>query len=288
MESESNNVEQAKELSTIEMIEKVKGTDEFKTLVTNEAKSYIGSELKTVYNSFDGVIKDTLGVDKPDDVKSTEWIRQNLSKVVEYEKEINALKAKGDGNKEQEKLWNDKFSKLKKALEEKESQFQQVVQQSFQQNINNEIDTFLIGKTFPATYSDQIVKTLVDATKGKIVSNTKQLENGKIAVWNADEGKYYTDTLGEPLTPKQVAEKLFSPMFESKKTGGATPTDTKTATIEGDVIAVNMNGIKTKQDFYQEFNKIIAPKGLASHSEEYLKIQRATMAHYNINSLPLA
>jgi hypothetical protein len=289
--TESNNNEQPKELSTIEMIEKVKATEEFKTLVTNEAKNYIGSELKTVYTNFDSVVKDTLGVDKPDDVKSTEWIRQNLSKIGEYEKELNALKAKGEGNEAQEKLWNDKFSKLKKALELKESEVKAVIQKAFSQNVNSQIDTFLVGKNFNPTYSDDIVKTLVEATKGKIVNNTKQLENGKIAVWNPEEGNYYTDTLGEPLTPSQVAEKLFAPMFHTNKTGGATPTDQKKAAIQGDVLPLEKTDFATKEQAFAHFNEVWkktkAKEGKLAHGTEFNKILKATLEHYNLNKLPL-
>ncbi len=288
--TENNQNEEVKELTTIELIEKVKGTEEFKTLVKNEAKNYIGSELKTVYDTFDGVVKDALGADKPDDVKSTEWIKQNLSKLTEAQKEIEALKAKGDGNKEQEKLWQDKFNKLNKALAAKEQEIKQAVQKGFEQNVNNQIDTFLVGKNFNPTFSEEIISTLVQANKAKIVSNTKNLDNGKIAVWNPEKGEYYTDTLGEPLSPTQVAELLFTPMFHTNKKGGGVDADTQNQAgkVEGEILTVDMNKIKSKQDFYQQFATLIAPKGLASHEDQYLKIQRATMEHYNINKLPLA
>ena len=287
MENTESNNNEAKEPTTIELIEKVKGTEEFQTLVKNEAKSYIGSELKTVYNTFDSVVKDTLGMDKPEDVKSTEWIKQNLSKLTEAQKELEALKSKSDGNEAQEKLWNDKVSKLKKALEEKEKEVLQVAQKGFEQNVSNQIDTFLVGKNFNSTFSDAIIKTLVKANKDLIVTNTKNLDNGKVAVWNPEKGEYYTDTLGEPLSPTQVAELLFTPMFQTQKTGGNTPADTNnTGKIEGEVLSIDMSKVKSRSDFYTMFAKLIAPKGLASHSDDYLKIQRATMAHYKISELP--
>lgn len=274
--------------SVIEQIEAIKNTDEFKTLVKNEAKNYIGSELKTVYNTFDGVVKETLGLEKPEDVKTSEWIKQNLSKLTEVQKELEAAKAKGEGNKEQEKLWNDKFNKLKSALDAKENEVKQIAQKGFEQSVSNQLDTFLVGKTFNPTYSEVVVNTLVEATKSKIVSNTRKLDNGKVAVWNPEKEQYYTDTLGEPLSPAQVAEQMFNPMFHTNKKGGNTPTDTQAAPTEGDVIAVNMNEIKSKKDFYNAFKKIMAPKGLTSLDNEYQKIQRATMAHYKIEGLPLS
>ena len=93
MENQEEKQAEVKELTTIEMIEKVKDSEEFKTLVNNHSKQYIGGELKTVYTAFDEAIKDSLGLEKPDNVKSTDWVKQNLSKLTEAQKEIEALKA---------------------------------------------------------------------------------------------------------------------------------------------------------------------------------------------------
>lgn len=281
--------EEKQEPSVIEQIEAIKNTDEFKTLVKNEAKNYIGSELKTVYNTFDGVVKETLGLEKPEDVKTSEWIKQNLSKLTEVQKELEAAKAKGEGNKEQEKLWSDKVNKLKSALDAKENEMKQIAQKGFEQNVSNQLDTFLVGKTFNPTYSEVVVKTLVEATRSKIVSNTRKLDNGKVAVWNPEKEQYYTDTLGEPLSPAQVAEQMFTPMFHTNKKGGAAKGDTVdiNATAEGEVVAIDSSRIKTISQFYDEMKPILAKKGLTANSKKALEITRATMAHYKINDLPL-
>lgn len=280
--------EEKKAPSVIEQIEAIKDTEEFKTLVTNNAKQYIGGELKTVYGAFDSVVKDTLGLEKPADVKSTDWIKQNLSKLTEAQKELQVLKGKGTDNEAQTKLWNDKLNKLKGEIADRDKKLNSLTQKGFENNIGNQLDYFLVDKTFKATYSKEDIKLLVDAKKAKIVSNTRTLDNGKVAVYNPSEDTYYLDTLGEPLTPVQVAELEFTAMFHVKTPGGDPPKGEIKATAEGDVIAIDMNNIKTKEQFYNEFKKLIAPKGLVSHEENYLKIQRATMEHYKINSLPLA
>ena len=282
---------ESKELSNLQMIEKLKGSEELNTLIKNSNESYwkenIGGELKTVYSNIDNGIKDVLGLDKPDDIKTSDWVKQNLSKLGDLKKELDALKSKGDTSEAQTKLWNDKFSKLKGELETTKTALEAEKTNSFNNNINNRLDNFLVGKTFKPSYSEDDVNTLVSAKKAKIVANTKTLDNGKLAVINPEDGKYYMNTLGEPLTPTQVAELEFATMFHTAKKGGATPTNQTPANIEGDVLAVDMNKIKSKSDFYKLFASIIAPKGLASHSKEYLKIQRATMAHYNINEWPM-
>jgi hypothetical protein len=274
--------------TVIEQIEAIKDTDEFKTLVSNEAKNYIGGELKTVYNSFDSVVKDTLGLEKPSDIKSTEWVQKNLSKVVELEKELEALKGQSDNSEATKKLYEDKLAQKDELLTQKDNQLKELSQKGFEDNLKNQIDHYLIDKTFLATYRPEDIKVLVGAKKQQIISNTKELDNGKIAVLNPETGKYYLDTLGEPLTPVQVAEIMFQGMFVSKTPGGSADPNNQPLGAKGDALNMSdvINDIKTQGQFFAEFAKI-APKGLKSHDEKYLKIQRATIEHYKINALPL-
>jgi hypothetical protein len=290
MESTENNNNE--EFNALEAIEKLKDTQEFKTLLDNKNKAYwesnIGNEVKTIYTNLDNTVKDVLGQDKPSDIKTSDWVKQNLSKALEAQKELEALKSKGNANEEQEKLWKAKFKKLTQQLDEKEQHINSITQKGFENNISNNIDTLLVGKTFNPVYSEGVINDLVGLKKMRIVKNTKELPNGKIAVYNPDTNEPYLDTLGEPMSIKAVVQQEFKELFHTTKQGGNTPTDTKTATTQGDVVAIDMTSIKSKQEFFKEFQKLIAPKGLASHEKEYLKIQRATMEYYGINKLPLA
>lgn len=286
--------EDKKAPTNIELIEQLKGSDELTTLLNNSNESYwksnIGAELKQIYTHFDNAIEKHLGVAKSEDIKSSAHYEGFIIELVEARKELEALKGKGEeGNKHQTKLWNDKFNKLKGELDKKDKEILTITQKGFESNVSNQLDNFLVGKNFKPTYSEDDVRMLVNAKKAKIINNTRTLDNGKTAVYNPSEDKYYLDTLGEPLTPVQVAELEFSAMFHSKSPGGDTPTTgNNNAVIEGDIIAIDMNDIKSRGDFYDAFKKVIAPKGLASHDEKYLTIQRATMEHYKINALPLA
>lgn len=280
--------QEEKGITTIEMIEKVKDTEQFKTLVLNNSKQYIGGELKNVYTAFDEVVKTTLGVEKPDDVKSTQWVKENLSKLKEAKDELDSLKKKGDGSKEQEKLWQNKFDKLQEKLESKDKEILNITKKGFENNINNQLDTFLVDKNFKPSYSQDDISTLLPAKKSMITDNTRKLENGKVAVWNPVKEQFYTDTLGEPLTPVQVAALIFAPMFHEKTPGGNSQEGKNKAIIKGDIIALDMSKIKNREEFYNEFNRLIAQKGLSSHQEEHKKILKATMEHYEISKLPFS
>jgi len=286
---ESNNNE-PKQLTNLEMIEKLQGSEELNTLIKNKNEEYwksnIGGELKNIYTTIDSSITNHLGTEKPDNVKTSDWVDQQIKAFSETKKELDALKnSKGQENEAQTKLWNDKFNKLKGELETAKTALENEKLNGFKNNINNQIDTFLSDKKFKATYSEFDIRDLKESKKRRILENTKKLENGKTAVINPVTGEYYLDALGEPLTVAQVAAKEFESMFEVTKQGGNTPTDTTITSTEGDVLAIDMSQVKTKGDFYNLFAQKMAPKGLASHDKKYLEIQRATIAHYKINDL---
>lgn len=285
------NEEAKQELTPIQIIESVKDTPEFKTLLENNAKNYwssnIGNEVKTIYSNIDNKAKEVLGVDKPEDVKTSDWIAKHLSEYKATKEELEVLKSKGDTNSEQEELWKAKFNKLTNDLKQKDSDILKLTQKGFEQNIGNKIDNILALKTFKAMDSTEL-KDLVDVRKSRIIQNSKTLDNGKIVFYNPMDQKPYLDTLGEPMTLEAVASIHFKTLFLDKTPGGNAEQKLNTAVDKGDVIAIDMTEVKTRQDFYNLFKTKIAPKGLASHEESYLKIQRATMEHYKINDLPLA
>jgi hypothetical protein len=285
---ESENKEQ--EFNVMDAIEKVKDSQEFKTLIDNQNKAYwesnIGNEVKNIYSSLDSAVKDVLGVDKPNDIKTSDWVKQNLSQLAETKKELEALKSKNDSNSELEKLHKQKVDKLNSLLKEKEQQISNITQKGFESNINNNIDTLLVSKTFDAVYSESVLKDLVSLNKMRIVKNAKETEKGTI--YYDENGNAYLDALANPMSLDKVVDTVFGSLYQTKKEGGnASPNDTNAA-AKGDAVVIDMTSIKSKQDFFKEFQKVIAPKGLASHENEYLKIQRATMEYYGINKLPLA
>jgi hypothetical protein len=287
MESNENKEQ---EFNVMDAIEKVKDSQEFKTLIDNQNKAYwesnIGNEVKNIYSSLDSAVKEVLGVDKPNDIKTSDWVKQNLSQLAETKKELEALKNKNDSNSELEKLHKQKLDKLNGLLKEKEQQILSITQKGFESNINNNIDTLLVSKTFDAVYSESVLKDLVQLNKMRIVKNAKETEKGTI--YYDENGNAYLDALANPMSLDKVVDTVFGSLYQTKKQGGNTPQDTNNAAAKGDAVAIDMTSIKSKQDFFNEFQKVIAPKGLASHEKEYLKIQRATMEYYGINKLPLA
>jgi hypothetical protein len=288
MES-TENTNQKEQFNAIEAIERLKDTQEFKTLLDNQNKAYwesnIGNEVKNIYSSLDGVIKDVLGVDKPNDIKTSDWVKNNLSQLAETKKELEALKSKNDSNSELEKLHKQKVDKLNSLLKEKEQQITSITKKGFESNISNNIDTLLVSKTFNPVYSENVLKDLVSLNKMRIVKNAKETEKGTI--YYDENGQAYLDALANPMTLDKVVDSVFSSLYQSTKQGGNAPSDTPSAVTKGDVIVLDMSKVNNKQQFFTEFNKAMASKGITRQESKFLEMQRATMKHYSIDKMSL-
>ena len=280
--------------STLEIIESIKDTPELKTLLENNAKEYwktnIGGELKNIYSTLDSTVKDVIGAEKPENVKTSEWIKQNLEGLKTAKKELETLKAsKGSETSELEKLHNQKIEKLTKALKEKEGVIGQLSQKGYEQKLDNDINIHLMGKTFKPTLAEAELQDLTTMRKERMKRNSKELENGTIVYYKDDaKTEPYLDTLSNPMTTQQVSDIVFGSLYHTGKKGGGAVAETDNAAPQGEVVAIDMSAIKTKAEFYTAFKKLMAPKGLTSLDKEFQTKQRATMEHYKITELPLS
>ena len=150
-------------------------------------------------------------------------------------------------------------------------------------NISNELS----GKEFNAAYGKEELAELMGIRKAKLTANASILEDGSIVYYmDSKKTELYRNTLGNPMTIKEVTDVVFGSLFKTIKKGGNSPTTTQEV-AEGKAITLDMSGIKSKADFYTKFNKVMAPKGMASHEKDFLEIQRATESYYKIAALPL-
>lgn len=281
--------------STIELIEQLKETVEFQTLIENKSKEYwksnIGSEVKGIYSNLDNAVKSVTGLEKPENVKTSDWIAENLKGYVEAKEELEALKAaKGESSKEIETLYQQKLEKVKNENAQLQESLKSLSQKGFESKIENEINLHLVGKTLDMSLSDDMLQDIVSVRKARMKQNSKQLENGKIVYYkDAEKTQPFLGTLDEPMTTAQVADIVFGSLYHTAKKGGGANGDAPEtqAAPQGEVVAIDMSEIKSRKDFYNAFKKIMAPKGLTSLDKEFQTKQRATMEHYKIEALPL-
>ena len=282
--------EEQKVVQTVsEIIQTIKDTPDFKTLLENTQKEYwaknIGEEVKNIYSSVDKTLEEVLGVKKDDTTKTTEFLRKHLLELKEKSKDVPDLEK---FKKENEKLYQSQLEELQKTAKKYPDENQALKNDLVNRTVLHGLDSALAGKEYnPALGKDELDE-LLDVRKAKLLKNATILENGTVVFYrDAEKSKPFIDTLGNPMKAHQVVDEVFGSLFKSKKQGGNAPQQGTSTAIQGDTVVVDMSDVKTKAQFYEKFNKIMQPKGLAAHEESFLKIQRATELQYNVKDLPL-
>jgi len=286
-------------LNVAETIEKLKGNQDFQTFIDNQKKQHwesnFGKELKTVYDSMDGVFKEVLGVQKADTEKTTEFAKKQLTALNTELKELREkAKSTPDVDKivsEKQKLFDSQFSELQKTYESTKQELETYKSKITTTEILSGIDKALTGKEYNPALGKEELEELIEVRRNRIKNNAKIVAGGKVVYYrDADQKDPYIDTLGNVMNAEQVANEVFSSLFKVKKQGGGNPQGTETSTeTKGEVAVLDMSKIKTKNEFHNEFKKFMAQKGFTAtqyHTENFIKIQKATQEHYKYETLP--
>ena len=288
-----NKEEQPKEKSTIEIIESLKDTSEFQTLLKNSNEAYfnanIGEKVREADTNIDNVFDDVLGVKKQQHQKTSE-IAKNL--VLELK---GLRENKGNGKKnddilaEHKKLSTAKSNKLMSELKDAQEEINKLQLEGKQQVIKNELSNILAQKTFNPALGETELKELLEIRTNRLVNNSKRHEGKTIYYKDAEKSQPYLNTLGDPMTAAEVSNVVYSSLFLNKKAGGsANPETQNNTTIEGNIVSLDMSKIKNFEQANQQFSEAMATKGIPSHDKKYIDLQRDTFNHYDILKLPLS
>jgi hypothetical protein len=278
-----------------EQLDALKDTSEFAELLNTHGKTVletnrgeiIGKAQGEAYGHLDTLAKEVLGIDKERNVKTTDLFKPLLE-------ELKTLREnKGANSEDVEKALNAQKSEhenqvltMKQAMEVLEQKNSELLTSGTKRDIKAAISKELQGKTFKAHYTEQDLQVLLSAKTNSAVNNGK-VENGTIVFYNED-GTKRLNAKGLPITASELVQADYSDMYQVKKGGGgADPTASDPATIQGDKVVLNMTEIKTREQFYTAVNNLLAAQGLASHSEEYNKLYKEAMQEYSYNELPV-
>lgn len=286
------------EKTVLEQIEAVKDSPEFKTLITNSNTAYwdgkIGAEVSKLHGYYDTVLKETLGIEKDPNIKSTEQIKAALQKYKGLEAKLKDLEGKETpDNSEQLKLLEAKISGLEALGLEKDTKLGEEKEKNLQGKISSKIDAALAGKTYKPSYSDEDLKELIGLRKSRLLKRSKVVvsEDGTERVVfykDAEKTKPYLNTVNDPMTSKEVAELEFGTLFVEKKKGGNSSTTETGEVAEGEAITMNMSKINTREKFFLAVDKALQAKGIATTHKDYKTIKAATYKAYKANELPMS
>ena len=287
--------------SVLEQIEAIKGTDEFKTLINNSNTAYydtkIGAKVSEIHGFYDSVLEETLGIKKDPNKKSTEQLKEVLGSLSNELKTLKDKQGKGteeeqNKNNEELELLKGKLEHLEKTVSEKEEALSDLKAKNLQGKVNSSLDAALAGKTYKPSYGDEDLKELISLRKSRLLKRSKVIQNDDgtnsiVYYKDAEKTKPYLNTIGDPMTSKEVANIEFSSLFFQQKKGGNTSPDNK-GEAQGDAISLDMSKITTKEKFFLAIDQALQAKGIAKTHEDYKKIKNATYAAYEVGKMPMS
>jgi len=288
-----NNQEAPKEKSTIEIIESLKETNEFQTLLKNSNEAYfnanIGEKVREAYTNIDNVFDEVLGVKKQQHQKTSEIAKGLLLELKTLRENKGNSKKTDDILAEHKKLSTAKSNKLMSELKEAQEEISKLQLDNKQQIIKNELSNILAQKTFNPALGETELKELLEIRTNRLVNNSKRHEGKTIYYKDTEKSKPYLNTLGDPMTAAEVSNVVYSSLFLNKKAGGSAKPETQNnTTIEGNIVSLDMSKIKNFEQANQQFSDAMATKGIPSHDKKYIDLQRETFKHYDILKLPLS
>jgi hypothetical protein len=175
-----NKEEQPKEKSTIEIIESLKDTSEFKTLLKNSNEAYfnanIGEKVREAYTNIDNVFDEVLGVKKQQHQKTSEVTKNLLLELKTFRENKGNGKKNDDILAEHKKLSTAKSNKLMNELKEAQEQINKLQLGHKQQIIKNELSNILAQKTFNPALGETELKELLEIRTNRLVNNSKRHE----------------------------------------------------------------------------------------------------------------
>lgn len=274
--------------TTVEIIESIKDTPEFKELITNTTKQHwesnIGKEVKTIYDNIDGVFTEVLGVKKGDTTKTTEFLKAQLLEYKELKEKAKSTPDFDKILKDKESMFTAQIAEIQKTLQQKESELNNYKSALVTQKVASSLESELVGKSFNPAYSKDVLDELIQIRKTKVIANSVVLDNGGVIYYrDSEKTQPYLDSLGNPMKADKVVNEVFGSLFLEKKQGGNAQKDGKDVQAQGDAIQLDQSKITDKDSFYLEFNKAMSQKGFTAEqvaSIEYLKIQKATLEAY--------
>ena len=276
--------------STIEQIEALKGTEEFKQLLSNSNNSFLEAHIpakqKEAYGHIDAVFNEVLGLVKDDSVKTSDTARE-IALAYKALKESKGDTTKLDEAIEQGKqLSKAQIEALKKQVGTLEEQLKNKDFEGNQNAIKNELSNALSLKKFNPAYGETELKDLLDVRMDRIVSTAKRHEGKTIYYKDKEQQKPYLNTLFEPMTAEQVADEVFGSLYQVKKAGGNADA-TGVTTVEGDTVNIDMSKVTTFAEFNKQFKQAMATQGITEREPKYLQIQTATFNKFKIGEMPL-
>jgi hypothetical protein len=292
-----------------QVLDILKGTEVGKAYTETVAKNYfeqnIGSEHRKIYDFVDNALKSE-GLDKPEGVKTSEWVNMIAKQNKELSDKISTMSANPDKKELSDKISTmsanpDKLAEQIDALTQKHKKEKQTFNKIAQEEIakrdaeiNNlkkiqtdvmkqsEIQKSVAKLEFNKGLDEKLINDIIQVKTQILIHNSK-IEDG-VVVWCNPDGTPIKDGILNASLDSILRSEFDSVLHKSVAGGNAGTQPTNTGTFNGQQVIVDTTRFKTQEEFLNEFNKVAQSKGIAK-GEQYDSLYWDAFERYNVKEL---
>lgn len=293
-----------------EVLKHIVTTEEGKTLLDNHAKQYaekvIGEKTSEIYNGIDKDILEILGVNKPADKKTYDFVKELVTEL----KTLKEKKAGGEGTTEDAKKvvelqaqldeikkanWEGKYNGLVTETAKKIEGFTAKITELETGNLSSLVNIDLATGLSSIKFNPNIPKEAIDAMTGVVkdkILKTSKVVDGKV-VYYKEDGTPYLNELFKPITAEEIFKtELKSVVVGNVAGGGANPNEEKGKIItvgEGDTatkkVTLDPTKFNTKLTFATHIEEVLTSNGVEKNSEEWHKLTQEARKDYEVDKM---
>ena len=279
------------------VFELVKGTEVVtnytKTLQEQYFEQNKGKEHGYAWGKTDEAMKE-IGLEKPAGMATTEWVVKNAKEKLQYQKELEVLKAEKSGVNVDEKVKAIE-AKYQKELQETTSQYtsklseleNQLINERTTNQVNNNIAELSVG-VGNIKFMESVPKAIIDKyTKFQLdmLAKNATIENG-VKVWNDENGKPIKNQNHLNASTEEVLKSVFKDFIQVGAAGGnAQGSSVNPSKMEGNVLVLSNNNFTTKAQFAEQYKKDLAAQGKTMTDKDASDIFLTTKKFYNIDTM---
>ena len=294
-----------------EVLGHIATTEEGKELLNNYAKTQtdkaIGEKTSEIYNGIDKDINDVLGVQKPTDKKTYEFVKELVSEL----KDLRANKGKGSGDEGKDATriteletqlnaiktanWEGKYNALVTETSTKIEGFTNKIKELETGNtsslVNIELATGLSTLKFNPNIPKEAIDAMTSVVKDK-VTKTAKVVDGKV-VYYKEDGTPYLNELYKPITAEEIFKTELKAVISGSNVGGGGADTTEKGKIvtigEGDTakkkVALDPSKFNTKLAFANHIEEVLIENGVERNSTEWHGIVQDARTEYGVDKM---
>lgn len=286
-----------------------------KTILDNYAKievdRAVGLKTAEIYTNLDNDLFEVLGVRKPHEQKTYDFIKKvageykelktkegelgNNDKVKELERELEELKGKGGANEHWKgvyqnslETWKEEKQKLIESLKTQEEAF-------WEAQIDADLSKGLSSLSLKKDIPEAAIKALIEVKKKEIKEGAKLIE-GKV-VYHKQDGTPILNKEYTPISSHEIWRETLGDIIDSGTTtggGGANPS-LKKGVIErigeGDTSKIKLildtSTFSTKVEFNNLADSTLRKQGIEVGTKDYNKALEDAYTRYEVGKLDL-